>query len=72
MVLMGDGQAFPKFPKQQVCNAFTTEVGDEVNFLHEDKHQSFLQVDFNILNINSFLQGDPLVIDRHDQAFLKY
>ena len=24
------------------------EVGDEVDFLHEDKHQSFLQVDFNL------------------------
>ena len=23
------------------------EVRDEVNFLHVDKHQSFLQVDFN-------------------------
>ena len=23
MILMGDGQAFPKFPKQRVCNGFT-------------------------------------------------
>ena len=23
MIFEGDGQAFPKFPKQQVCNGFT-------------------------------------------------
>ena len=27
------------------------EVKDEVDFLHADKHQSLLQVDFNILGI---------------------
>ena len=27
------------------------ELGDEVDFLHIDKHQGFLQVDFNILGI---------------------
>ena len=27
------------------------EVRDEVDFLYADKHQSFLQVDFNILGI---------------------
>ena len=27
------------------------EVRDEVGFLHADKHQSFLQVDFNTLDI---------------------
>ena len=27
------------------------EVRDEVNFLHADKHQRFLQVDFNTLGI---------------------
>ena len=27
------------------------EVRDEVDFLHVDKHQSFLQVDFNTLGI---------------------
>ena len=27
------------------------EVKDEVDFLHADKHQSFLQVDFNTLGI---------------------
>ena len=27
------------------------EVRDEVDFLHADKHQSFLQVDFNTLSM---------------------
>ena len=30
------------------------EVRDEVDFLHADEHQSFLQVDFNTLNIKVF------------------
>ena len=30
------------------------EVRDEVDFLHPDKHQSFLQVDFNTLDIQDF------------------
>ena len=47
------------------------EVRDEVDFLHSDKHQSFLQVDFNTLSIKSFLQSDT-IIDRHDQAFSEY
>ena len=42
------------------------EVRDEVDFLHADKHESFLQVDFNILSIKSFLQVDTIVIDGHD------
>ena len=30
------------------------EVRDEVDFLHSDEHQSFLQVDFNTLSIKVF------------------
>ena len=30
------------------------EVSDEVVVLHADKHQSFLQVDFNTLSIKAF------------------
>ena len=30
---------------------FKKEVRDKVDFLHVDKHQSFLQVDFNTLGI---------------------
>ena len=30
---MGDGQAFPKFTKYQVCNVFTIkQIKDEVDF----------------------------------------
>ena len=35
------------------------EVRDEIEFLHVDKHQSFLQ-------------GDTSIIDGHDQAFSNY
>ena len=41
------------------------EVRDEVDFLHADKHQSLLQVNFNNEH-QSFLQGDTVIIDRHD------
>ena len=30
------------------------DVGDEVDFLHGDKHKSFLQADFNILSVKVF------------------
>ena len=44
------GQACPNYPKQQVCYFFAIslkkkEASDEVNFLHVDKHKSFLQID---------------------------
>ena len=48
------------------------EVRDEVDFLDADKHQSFLQVDFNTLGKQSFLQDDSIIIDGHDQAFSNY
>ena len=108
IVINADGQAFPKFPKQQVCNVFTIsqkrsqrwiwffpwrygwksptnryydswwgwsiyqssqnrkfvmslqlqyhrkKVRYEVDFLHADKYQSFLQVVFNILCITVY------------------
>ena len=38
----------------------------------EIKHQVFLQVDFNTLDIKHFLQGDTIIIDGHNQAFSKY
>ena len=38
---------------------------DEVDFLSADKHESFLQVDFQVLGMN-FLEGDTIIIDRHD------
>ena len=48
------------------------EVRDEVDFLDADKDQSFLQVDFNTLGKQSFLQDDTIIIDGHDQAFSNY
>ena len=53
----GYGQAFPKFSKYQVCNAFTislNKVRNEVHFFDLDKHQSFLPVDLNTLGIKVF------------------
>ena len=55
MIFDMDGQVFSKFPKWQVCKIFTMsqkkKVWDEVDFLYADKHQDFVQVDFNILGI---------------------
>ena len=53
----GYGQAFPKFPKYQICNAFTIslkKVRNEVDFFDVDKHQSFLPVVFYTLGIKVF------------------
>ena len=52
MIFDGDCQAFPKFVKQfwDVSTLSQKEVRDEVDFLHA-KHQSFLQVDYNTLDI---------------------
>ena len=47
------------------------ENKDKVVFLHANKHQSFLQVDSNTVH-QSFLQGDTIIINGHDQAFSKY
>ena len=47
------------------------EVRNEVDFLHADKHQSFLQVDFNILCIkDSYKAILSLLIDmiKHSQS----
>ena len=41
-------------------------------FLDTDKNQCFLQVNFNTLGIQSFLQGDTIITDGYDQAFSKY
>ena len=43
------------------------EAKDEVEFLHADKHQSFLQFENQ-----RFLQGNTIIIDGHYQAFSKY
>ena len=45
------------------------EVKDEVDFLHADKHQSFLIVYFNTMGIKGFHKVDIIIINEHDQAF---
>ena len=47
-------QACPKYPKQQVCNAFQylkENVKDKVDFLPADKRQRFLHIDTIILDV---------------------
>ena len=48
------------------------EVKDEVDFLHADKHQSFLKVYFNTLGIKVSYKVDMIIINEHDQAFSNY
>ena len=46
------------------------EVKDEVDFLHADKHQGFLQVDFNTLGIkvsHKFMLSLFVGISKHSQ-----
>ena len=46
--MIGDGQAFPKYPKQQGCNIFAISERkkgkNEVGFSLADKNQRFLQI----------------------------
>ena len=50
--------SIPKVPKiaslQCLYNISKKKLEDEVDFLHADKHKSFLQVDFNTLGISLF------------------
>ena len=54
------------------------EVRYEIDFLHADQHQRFLQVDFNILGIKVSCKVTykvfckVIIINGHDQAFSKY
>ena len=61
----GYGQAFPKCPKYQVCNAFTIslkKVRNEVDFFAIDKYQSFLPVDFNTLGVKVFYKAIGMIM----------
>ena len=50
--------SIPKVPKiaslQCLYNISKKKLEDEVDFLHADKHKSFIQVDFNTLGISLF------------------
>ena len=48
------------------------EVKYEVDFLHEDKHQIFLKVYFNTLDIKMSYKVYIIIIYGHDQAFSNY
>ena len=48
------------------------ELSDEVDYLHADKHQSFLKVCFRTLGIKVSYKVDVIIINRHDQAFSVY
>ena len=47
------------------------KVKDKVDFLHADKHWSFLKVYFNTLDINLSYKVD-IIINEHDQTFSIY
>ena len=59
---------------RQICNVFTIsqkQINDEVDFLHVDKHLSFVQVNFNTLGIKvSYKVILSLLMDmiRHSQS----
>ena len=42
------------------------EVKDEVNFLHADKHESLLNIYFNVLVIKGSYKVDIIIINGHD------
>ena len=72
MAMVKHSQGSPKNKFVMSLQYLRKEVWDEVDFLHADKHQSFLQVDFKILGIKFFLQAGTIIIDGLDQAFSKY
>ena len=51
MVMVKHSQSLPKGKFVMFLQHLRKEFRDEVDFLHADKHQNFLQVDFNILDI---------------------
>ena len=73
MVMVKHSQSSPKSKFVMSLQYFRKEVRDEVDFLHANKHQSFLQVDFSILGIKvSYKVVLSLLISRikHSQSTL--
>ena len=54
MTMVWHSQSSPKSKFVMSLQYLRKEVRGEVDFFHADKHQSFLQVDFNILCIKVF------------------
>ena len=71
MVMVKHSQSSPKRKFVMPLQYLRKKVRDEVDFLHAHKHQCFLQVDFNILDIKvSFKVVLSLLMDRikHSQS----
>ena len=74
MVLMGmvkHSQSFQNSKLAMSLQYLKKEVRDELYFWHIDKHQSFLQVDFNTLDIKSSYKVIlPLLLDmiKHSES----
>ena len=62
MVMVKHSDSSPKSKVVMSLQHLRKEVRDEVDILVNDKHQSFLQVDFKIFCI-SLLQGGTVIID---------
>ena len=71
IVMVKHSQSLPKTKFVMSLQYLRKQVRDEVAFLHADKHQSFLQVDSNILGIKvSYKVVLSLLTDRikHSQS----
>ena len=66
MILMGDvkhSQSSQNSKFAMSLQYLKKEVKDEVDFLHADKHQSFLKVYFNTLGIKVSYKVDIIIIN---------
>ena len=75
MILMGmvkHSQSFQKSKFAMSLQYLKKEVKDEVDFLHADKHQSFLKIYFDTFAIKVSYKVDIIIINGHDQAFSNY
>ena len=71
MGMVKHSQSFRNSKFAMCLQYFKKQVRDEDDFLDADKHQSLLQDDFKA-RFQGFLQGNTIIIDAHDQAFLQY
>ena len=72
MILMGNDQTFPKFPKQQVCNIFRIsqkESGNGGHFCLADKCQSFYKSILSLMEVTRHVQNTQ---NRKLIIFLQY
>ena len=74
MILMGMVKHSQKSQKSEFAMSlqYLKKEVDEIDFLHADKHQSFLKVCFNTLGIKVSYKVCIIIINGHDQAFSNY